>query len=175
MTKSPSAAQLRRRATTSQGFRLSESEIAQKSWPKRRAEPRRRRLHRADARENLDVERAPDRLAGLGRLDQGRRHRENPRIAARDQRHVGALGGEGERVASPRDLLTIVAGVAALRGRERKAIEIRRIAEHVARAGERRIGFGRTPIRRAGPEPDHANAARAHGRRPSPGTSTIEK
>ena len=52
----PRAASRRRRSTRSKGFRLSDRLIAQKSWPKRRAGPRRRRQHRGDAGQHADIE-----------------------------------------------------------------------------------------------------------------------
>ncbi len=139
----------------------------------RRAEPRRRRLHRRDAGDDRDVERPPSRLL-LDRLEHSRGHGEHARIAAGDDGDRAPLGGERQRKPGARELGAIVARVRALAGLEREPFDVRPVADDVGRGRDRGAGFGRHPLGRAGAEPDDGEAP-AHGRRPRPGTRIIEK
>ena len=93
MTKSPRAACSRRFSITSQGLRLSESEIAQKSWPSG-APSRAAAACMAETPGNTRMSRARhSRGAVVDRLEDGRRHGENAGIAARDDGDDASLRG----------------------------------------------------------------------------------
>ena len=139
----------------------------------RRAEPRRGGLHRGDAGDDGDVERAPGRHV-LDRLEHGGRHGEDAGIAAGDDRDRSAFGGEHQREPPAVELRAIVARVRALGGLKRQPLEVRPIADDIGRGGDRRRCFGRHPVGRAGAKPDDGHPP-AHGRRPRPGTRIIEK
>ena len=82
----------------------------------RRAEPRRRRLHRRDAGRDCDIELEPARIV-LDRLEHRRRHRENAGIAAGDDRDRAALRGERQGKPGAVQFEAIVADVARWSGR----------------------------------------------------------
>ena len=155
MTKSPSAAALRRRATTSQGFRLSESDIAQKSWPSGAPSRAAAACIALMPGATSMVEVAPCRLAALDRLEHRRRHREYAGIAARDDGDVAPFGGQAQRMARALDLVAIVAGMAAS---GRRAATGDRDRAHSRRC--------RSPARSPRPPPASSNApGRGRGRR----------
>ena len=68
--------------------------MAQKSWPSGAPSRGGGRCIAVMPGHHRDVERAPGGLAGLDRLEHGRRHGEHARIAARDDSDRAALGGE---------------------------------------------------------------------------------
>ena len=116
-----------------QDFRLSDSEIAQKSAPKRRADFGRRCQHRGDAGLDVNVEVAPGGIAVLDGFKHRRRHREHAGIAARDHGDLAAFGGERQRVTRPLDLDAVVGGMAALAGNGfGNSIEIGSISDEIA-------------------------------------------
>ena len=143
----------------------------------RRAEPRRRRLHRGDSRQHANVEIAPSRLALLDRLEDGGSHREHAGIAARHDRDDAPRRRARQRLARPIQLDAIVAGEPRLAGALRHARDIGRVADDIFRLLQRGAGVMRQKTRVAGAEPDDIEPAlaRRHGRRPAPGASTIEK
>ena len=156
---------------------MSESEIAQKSAAERRAKPRRRSKHRGDARQHLDVEPAPSRIARFDRLEHGGGHREDAGIAARDERDAAPLRRASQRLARALQLDAIVAADARLPLARGQAREIRTIADQILRRLQRHARVFGEIAGAAGPKPDdkETSARVVHGRRPCPGASTIAK
>src|ERR1700722_102740 len=95
----------------------------------RRADPRRRPLHRGDAGDPPHVEAAPRRRAGFERLEDGSRHGEDAWIPARNDRDLTSGRGERERLMGARQLLAVVARMPGLIRSFGDAWKIRRIAE----------------------------------------------
>ena len=158
-----------------QYLRLSDSEMAQKSPPKRRADFGRRRQHRRDAGLDPDVERTPHRIADLDRLEDRRGHGEHAGIAARHHGDAAAGGGERQRVTRAIELDAIVGRMAALIGAQhRHAVEIGAVAHEIRRRGEGslRRGCHQLGLARTGADDDERAG---HSRLPSPGISTIAK
>ena len=139
----------------------------------RRAEPGRRRLHRGHAGADCDVEREPFRIL-LDRLEHRRRHGEDARIAARDDRDRTALRREPQREAGAVEFGAIVAGVSALVRPQGQAVEIGAVTDDVGRGPDRRARLRRHPFGGPGAEPDDRDPP-AHGRRPLPGARMSEK
>ena len=173
ITKSPSAAARRRRSRIDQGFRLSESEMAQKSCPS--GAPSRAAAaciaETPGATEYFET--APRRIV-LDRLEDSRRHGENARIAARDDGDVEAVGGKLQREPGAVELVAVVARMDALAGRELEVLDIGRVADDVARHSDGRARLRRHPPSRTRAQTDDRNAP-AHGRRPRPGARMSEK
>ncbi len=142
--------------------------------PPRRAEPRRRRLDRADAGHDFDAQ-ALRALVLLQSLEHGRGHGEDAGVAARHDNHMAALLGERQGVMRPVEFHAVVAGVAHLARPLRHAVEIGLVADQILRARQGFRDLRRHPFEGARPQTHHIHAARTHGRRPSPGTSSSEK
>ena len=79
-----------------------------------------------------------------------------------------------ERKAGAVEFGAIVAGVGALVWPQGQAVEIRAIADDVARRLDRRARLRRHPFGGTGAEPDDHDPP-AHGRRPRPGARMSEK
>ena len=140
MTKSPSAAASRRARDDVPGLQIVGQRDRAEIMAERRAEPRRRRLHRADARQHLDVERAPRRLA-LSR---------SPRSTAAAIANTPGSPPETTRdVARPRAASAARARARSIStrlslacrrwsGAQRQRVEIGPVADDVARLRQRR-------------------------------------
>ena len=120
------------------------------------------------------MSRSSHRGSLLDRLEHRRRHGENARIAAGDDRDRAPFRRELERKAGAVEFGAIVAGVGALVRPQGQAVEIRAIADDVARRLDRRARLRRHPFGGAGAEPDDHDPP-AHGRRPRPGARMSEK
>ena len=122
--------------------------------PERRPAARRDRQHRRHPRHHRDLEPPPGLRPRLDRLADRRRHREDPGIAARHQRHPPPAGRERQRRPRPAELLAVVGGMRRLRRPERQPREIGPVAEDVRRRRHRRRA----------PRPSAAPARPARGR-----------
>ena len=140
--------------------------------PERRADPRRRRLHRGDARDDPHLEAAPACIARFDRLEHRRGHGEDAGIAAGNDSDATPGRGQRERLARTRQLLAVVARMPKLARPLGQPRQIRAVADEIARRGERLRRFRRHPFGSARAEPDNAEPPlpAAHGRLPSPGT-----
>ncbi len=85
-----------------------------------------------------------------------------------------AAGRERQRVPGAVDLDAVVAGVPGQAGALGHAGHVGNVADEILRGVERAPGGFRQQARVARTQADDREAA-AHGRRPSPGTSTMEK
>ena len=97
-----------------QGFRLSESEMAQKSPPSGAPTSAAAASIAVTPGSTRMSSVAPRRIAGLDRLEHRRRHGEHAGIAARHDRDLAARRGERQRMARAIELDAVVGGVAAL-------------------------------------------------------------
>ena len=83
----------------------------------RRADPRRDREHRGDARHDGQVELAPALRPGFDRFADRGGHGEDAGIAAGDDSHARALRGVSERGGGARALLAVLGSVTLLPAR----------------------------------------------------------
>jgi hypothetical protein len=174
ITKSAAARRSSRAVTTSQGLRLSESEIAQKSPPSGAPAFAAAASMAVMPGSTRDLSSAPAGLAGFQRLEDRRRHGEDAGIAAGDDRDRLPSAASIQRMPGAVDLDAVVGGMLGLALARRHAAEIGAVADEVAGGIERR-GCGRRQVARlAGAEADDGERA-GHSRRPSPGTRIIEK
>jgi hypothetical protein len=104
--------------------------------PERCAHARRGGLHRRDPRCDPHLELAPHRRSAFERFQHRARHREDPRIARRDDAYAAPCCGERERVLGARELDPVVGGVAALPGLQRNAREVGPVTDQVGRFRE---------------------------------------
>ena len=123
----------------------------------RRADPGRGRLHRREARHDphLDV---GQRDIAVDDLQHGGGHREDARVARRDDRHARAAGRQLERVARALGLDAVVGRVAALPASLGHAREVGLVADQLLGGRQLGVRLRRQPVRARGPEPDDAHA-----------------
>ena len=147
--------------------------MAQKSWPSGAPSRAAAACIAVTPGADRDVEIEPSRIL-FDRLEHRRRHGENARVAARDDRDRAPFRRELEREAGAIEFGAIVAGVGALVCPQGQAVEIRAIADDVARRPDRCARLRRHPFGGTGAEPDDHDPP-AHGRRPRPGARISEK
>ena len=174
ITKPADAAAVSRRTTVSQGFRLSDSEIAQKSCP--RGAP-----IRAAAANIAEI-------PGTTSISSARQTGSPPSIASNTALAIAntpaspddttatrrPCGGQRQREACAVQFLPVVGGVAYLAGSLGHPRQIRRIADQVGSGGKRGGGLRRLLRNGARPEADNGEMS-GHRARCRPGTSTIAK
>ncbi len=135
--------------------------------------------HRGHAGHDRQLQVPPLLGPRLDRLADRRRHGEDSGVAAGNHGHLASARGQLQRCCRAGQLLPVVGRVGGLAGQERDAVEIRPIAEEIARCLDCRMRLGRELARTSRPEPDHRQTASrpflAHFRPLHPGTSTMEK
>lgn len=105
------------------GFRLSDSEIAQKSCP-RGADTGRHGEHRSNAGHDDEVHGPPFRWTVIDRLADGGGHRKDAGIATGDDTDIDAGRGSLQRHPGAIQFLAIVGRLAGLVAAQRQAVEI---------------------------------------------------
>jgi hypothetical protein len=156
------------------GFQVVRERQGAEVAPERRPQPRRGSQHGGDPRLDRNREVAPAGLAVLHRLEYGRRHGEDAGVAAGDDRHPTAPGRELQSVAGAVDLDPVVAGMPDEAWTLGHAGDIGKVADQILRHVQGAAGGFGEQARVARAEADDRDAS-AQGRRPSPGSSTIEK
>ena len=120
----------------------------------RRAEPRRRRLHRRYAGRNAHVDRAPGRLARSIASKTAAAMAKTPGSPPDTTATCAPATASAQRGAGAVQLFAIVARVPRLAGALRAAREIGRIADEVGGLGEHHRGFRRDPVGQARADAD---------------------
>ena len=156
MTK-PAPRRFSRRSITSQGFRLSDSEMAQKSWPS--GAPTRAATASIAVTPGTTVSSRSRhaRRAGLDRLADGRRHGEDAGIAARDHRDSRALRRLASAAAARDSSSRLSEAMRDWSGRELEPVEIGTVAEEVVGRGDGAAGLRRHLLGMPGPSPTTAS------------------
>ena len=166
MTKSPSAAALRRRSTIAHGFRLSESDMAQKSWPSGAPSRAAAACIAETPGDHGDVERAPAGSSSIA-SNNAAAIAKTPGSPPETTATSRPSPARRERKPGAGEFVAIVARMArAVRSRSASRVDIGRIADDVGCGCDRGGGLGRHPSAGPGPSPTIAEPVRS--RPPAP-------
>ena len=142
--------------------------------PQRRARAGRRGQHRGDAGQDRDVEVTPGRRASLNRIKHRCGHGKDTRITRGHDHHLPPLSRQLQGVAGAVKFHPVVGRVFGQARTIRHAGDIGDIAEHIACLAQNGLHIRRHQPLCTGAKPDNAQPP-AHGRRPCPCTTMMEK